>query len=543
MCNAQSLEYHWVSYLTSTSGNTRSYAESISKDVQGNINVLGMYDSNGETYINGDSIPELSMLGSDDIYVKKIDANGELIWANKIGNFIYGSPGEIANDESGNIYITAFYSGDLELSINGAIEVFSEGTSFKSTILIKISPNGEIIWAKNFNSYRTPILVKNDEIYLGLNFADEVNLGNSQIIQSNGGTDILLVKLSTNGSVIYYKQLGSNSTITISSIDIDQNLNLYTTGYYFNTIGFQTNNGFKEFISEGENDIYVMSLTNSFDIVWLNSIGTNGEDQGNDIEFDQNNIYLIGNYYYDIIEEESSYSTGQDMCVLKYNINGDLIWSKFIYGVSPDNGEAISVINNTIFIGGKFEDYVDFDPSEDQVIYWGNFPFKNSFFSALDLDGNYKFAWVFGHGSYNGVRDIITSEDEIYLCGSFGGITDFDPTFEYENLTSQSAESSFVLRLSSSSLLTNINHLDFNIENISIYPNPTNKYFKFHQNIDLNEIIEVKLYSNLGKLLKTYRNNPSNIFSLPEESLDGIYFLEIIYKNSEKNLLKIIVNK
>src|SRR5690606_32927100 len=82
---------------------------------------------------------------------------------------------------------------------------------------------------------------------------------------------------------------------------------------------------------------------------------------------------------------------GDDVFLLKLDINGNFVWARAIGGTGLSRGESVSCDkNNNIFITGYFDGTVDFDPGSGVT----NITAQNTdcFIEKLDDAGNY--VWV-----------------------------------------------------------------------------------------------------------------------------------------------------
>lgn len=142
----------WAKQITTTLDfMDDSWNHSLESDEQGNVYITG-YFMDSLVY---DSFSVQSN-GSYDIFVIKIDNNGELLWCLTAGNdHSYGDYSRsIARDDNGNLFITGrFYStlffGDSSITSNGSADIFIAKISeiplnvefVKETMQIDIFPN------------------------------------------------------------------------------------------------------------------------------------------------------------------------------------------------------------------------------------------------------------------------------------------------------------------------------------------------------------------------------------------------------------------
>src|SRR5690606_34737555 len=96
------------------------------------------------------AIFNLTSNGDADIYIQKLDANGNFLWAKSLGGIDVDRVSYITTDISGNVYLTGFFSGTVDfdpgvgvvnLTATGVIDIF----------ILKITASGTLSWAKSCN--------------------------------------------------------------------------------------------------------------------------------------------------------------------------------------------------------------------------------------------------------------------------------------------------------------------------------------------------------------------------------------------------------
>jgi hypothetical protein len=90
----------------------------------------------------------LNSVGNEDIFITKLDASGNFLWAKSIGGPFDDRVRCIATDNSGNIYITGDFlsptvdfdpgAGVFNLNSIGAYDIF----------IVKLDSSGNFLWAK-----------------------------------------------------------------------------------------------------------------------------------------------------------------------------------------------------------------------------------------------------------------------------------------------------------------------------------------------------------------------------------------------------------
>ncbi|MEM9024179.1 MAG: SBBP repeat-containing protein, partial [Bacteroidota bacterium] len=66
-------------------------------------------------YSSGNGSPVLTSQGSNDIFIHKMDANGQLVWLRQIGGSGLEISNAIAVDDAGNVYLTGSINEDVDM--------------------------------------------------------------------------------------------------------------------------------------------------------------------------------------------------------------------------------------------------------------------------------------------------------------------------------------------------------------------------------------------------------------------------------------------
>ncbi len=188
----------------------------------------------------GPGIFNLSASNQLDVFISKLDANGNFVWAKSMGgqavNQSYGR--SISVDSSGNVFTTGNFYGTGD---------FDPGPGI-------------------FN------------------------------LSSAGSADIFISKLDSSGFFVWAKRLGGNSDDIVYSNAIDASGNVYTTGNFYATGDFDPGPGIFNLSSAGNTDIFISKLNNNGNFVWAKRIGRQfGSEEARSIKIDAfGNIYTTG---------------------------------------------------------------------------------------------------------------------------------------------------------------------------------------------------------------------------------------------------------
>ena len=275
-----------------------------------------------------------------------------------------------------------------------------------------------------------------------------------------------IVKLSNNGDLIWAKQFGNGSTVyhnsNIYDIACDAQGNIYTVGGFAGNCDFDPGPGVFNLLANSVSDGFITKLTSDGNFVWAKLIGNmtnayNGWLFSRSITIDNlGNVittgWFIGRYDFDpgLAQYNIESFLGLDSYILKLNAQGDLVWVKIIGGDGDDTGHTVVVDDeNNIYCIGGYSPTVDFDPGPgDYTIvspYYGP-----SALIKLDPDGDFVYAAPFqsiSTGTSFFRRMVIDPARNIYVTGVMAGIVDFDPGTNVYPVNSNGYGDPFVLKL------------------------------------------------------------------------------------------------
>ncbi len=375
-------------------GTTSIQGYSLALDNNGNVYTTGTYRGTGD-FDPGVGIFNLTSAGNGDIFISKLDVNGNFVWAKSMGGVnTHASQHDrgwcITVDNNGYVYTTGDFdgTGDFDpgsgvhnLTAAGATDIF----------VSKLDLNGNFIWAKQIgggsssvaNDYgRSVVVDANGNVHITGWFNYTVDFdpgpGVHNLISFNGGApDIFVLKLDANGNFIWVKQMGGVSSDYGESIAIDAAGNIYTTGRFMlqgtNPADFDPGPGVYNLTSAGSHDIFISKLDANGNFVWARSMGSTGNDYadyGRSIAIDAvGNVYTSGRFQNTVDFDPGAgiynlTSAGDDdVFISKLDANGNFLCAARMGGIGRDRAYSLAIDGNeNCYVTGFFADTADFDP-------------------------------------------------------------------------------------------------------------------------------------------------------------------------------------
>ncbi len=527
---AQTPTFEWASNL---GANGNVYTRSMILDDLGNIYTIGSFNGGPIDFDPGAGSLELTSAGTTDIYLSKLDASGDFIWAKRFGGIDKEDGAAIAVDVSGNVYFTGYFNDVVDFDPGSGVYNLTSSVGGSDIFVCKLDVNGNFLWAKQIgnigrgssNAGKGIAIDAGGNVYVSGNFGYTVDFdpnGGTGTLTSNGLNDIFLCKFNASGVFQWVKQIGSTGQDYGQALTIDKASNLFLTGSFTDTVDFDPGIGVFDLMASttGSNG-FVLKLNASGDFVWATTLanGVNGKAIALDAP---GNIYIGGG--------------GAGIAIIKLNSTGNIMWNRLLDGPNC-NASSIEVdANGNVYTTGSFRNVVDFNPGTETFNFDSSSGW-DSYINKLDASGNYIWAYQIGAPSFHdhGLAIALDASGNIYSYGHFRQTVDFDPGPNTFNLTSYSYDS-YLLKWNQTTVGIKENTF---IENIQVYPNPTDGNFaiKFET---MQKDLSVRIMSISGQNIETHTFQNTDFVQLRLNQPDGIYLIDVLNEKGNKTKFKII---
>lgn len=445
------------------SSNKTDYIRAITTGMHGNVYVTGVSTGTGYDYLT-----------------IKYNSLGDTLWTARyngpdttIGS--YDEPWAIVVDHQGNVYVTG--------------ESYSPTTGF-DWATVKYDSSGRMEWVKRYDG----ILGSTDENSYDLTLDHSGNIIVTGYSPGNmTSADFLTIKYDQSGDTLWtarYNGTG-NAYDYATKVRVDSADNIYITG---RSDGLNT-----------QEDFATVKYDSNGNQLWVRRYdGSGQDDEPKDIVIDRNSdIYITG---YSI-----GATTGRDFLTIKYNSNGDSLWTQRFNGsLGNGNDEA-----NSIIVDGEGNSYVT-GYSETNS--------KGSDFYTVSYDSGGSAMW---NEVYNGPAN---SDDNAKVV-----LRDKDGSIYVAGTSTDDSTGLDFLLVKYSTLATRINNdkntpLLFSLD--QNYPNPFNPSTVIRYQLAVRSQVSLKIYDVLGREVTTLVNEerPAGRYQLRFDGsslASGIYFYQL----------------
>lgn len=470
-------------WVKSVAGTDLVAGHSIGVDEFGNVYITGAFFETAD-FDPGIGSYYMTSEGNEDIFILKLDPDGNFLWAERFGSNFDDVGNSIVIDPTGNLCITGLFSETVD---------FHPGAD-----VINITAAGVLLY-----------------------------------------TDVFVLKLTSAGDFIWVRSFGGNYSDMGFAASNDYLGNYYITGHYQDVADFDP--GIDEFwaTSNGMEDIFIVKLDPDGNFLWMKSMGGAGKDEGYAVDAGGANAIYVTGYFIgtadfnpDPLAEYNLTSNGlKDCFITKMTFSGALDWVHSLGGSGEDFATSICVNQEGyIFTTGQFEGNVDFDPELGIAERTSNGS-ADVFIQKLTNNGSLDWIVTEGGTGYDIALSITPSNTGyINLCGAFSNTVDFhinDPIYELSSLGNFDL---FVQKLGIELYGLDIAETQPKELYISIYPNPTSGWIHFPVDAHIHSIKVINLMGQ--QILYSKINLPissANLSELP----NGLYVVTLNNGKSE----------
>lgn len=312
-----------------------------------------------------------------DAWFVKLDEFGDTIWTHAYGGTYDETAQDIVEIPSGG-YMTVVYSVG---SSGGDISTALGGDDFW---VLRLASNGDIVWEKTFggSGYDTPTSIINtyDDQFVvsGHSASQDGDISNPV---STSYDDAWFFKMDIDGNIIWDKSLGGTDTDKLLMLKETADSGFVLTGNtWSNDVAF-TNN-------QGSRDAYIIKTDSLGNFEWGKTYGGTGNDYSTDIiESSQGNIIITG--YTTSNNGDFAGNLGSyDVFLIDVDNLGTINWVKNYGGGSYDipYGLIETMSNNYTVVGltGSNDGNVSVDYLDDEMWIFnfdqsGDIIWENSF--------------------------------------------------------------------------------------------------------------------------------------------------------------------
>lgn len=466
--------YEWA---VNVGGESFDYGVGITTDTDGNVYVTGYYDGTVD-FDPGAGVANITAIGGGDIFILKLNSDGEFLWAKSVGGAGYEESTAIAVSSTGTVTVLGYFYEPADFN-PGPDEFILTSEGASDTFLVNLDANGDFISAQRYGGPDLDLALdmkisSTNEIFIagyfeGTTDFDPSNSGEFNLNSSTEGFSSYLLHLSSAGELVFAGAT-HDGNVEVRGLAVDSNDNVYLTGHFNGTVNLNP---------DGTNTDYIFTS-----------------------EFVSNGF------------------------AMKLNPGGILEWAKPIESDDTVFGFDIAVdATGNVFTTGYFAATADFDPDPSATfnLTKQSANATDAYMWAMDTDGHLVNAFTFGGADFLDTHKIgADAQGYVYLSGHFESTVDINPLDgETLEVTAIDFRDNYLIKMAATMLGVPSN----NYSEITVYPNPVSSTVYLSSSESLLGK-SYTLYDALGRGILTGSIEGTGQINL-ESICSGIYYLNI----------------
>ena len=426
---AQAPQWQWARNYELFFNSGRQYS---ALDPEGNIYLAGDFSS--ATLQAGDVT--LTNEGTDtaDIYIIKLDQQGDVLWARSFGGNDHDSLISFATDPQGNLYLSGTYTYAITL---GSETLTNIGLS---NFFVKLSPDGDALWAKTHNNNNALQWESQDiaadalgNVYIaGAYVGQSLTFDNVSVAFDNANDSsghCFVGKFDAQGNCIWLRGAQSDSPhfmgSTARSLTIDSQGNVYVAGRFGNeNIDFGPVTLTKTSTAQWNANLFIVKYDADGAVQWAQRSGSafeNVTDATALVTTADDHILLSGYFNHTIQIGDIAIDAGASSStfVAKLDPSGNAVWALPVTAsnCATAHNSIDADANGNIYVSGFTNCLILGFGAGVTISTAGQ---GNLYVVKVDGDGQDGWARQSGNSSPANLSTInVQSPNEIYVSGTF----------------------------------------------------------------------------------------------------------------------------
>ena len=337
--------------LTKLTDDATSASATFSKKLSvtgGAVDIRGTAtDASGNVYVVGSTTENIGggiVQGNQDVYLRKYDAAGQLVWSRLLGSSQEASGFAVATDANGNVAIAGRVTDRLTAAATGG-----NGDSF----VAKYDASGKEVFVRQ-------VAPATDDAANALAFAADGSLlvagqTNSAVASSivhGGATDAYLMKLSAAGNLEWVRQFGGTSSDRATGVAVTGDGQAILTS-----------------VEAGEAVVRKVGLADGTSApAWTVNLGAIGQGSLGAVAVDGSSVYVAGSTTNTslnaggaaaIVSAHAGQSDGFVSKIVDGGASASVSFTTYVGTSGQDSGLGLAVSNGAVYVSGATSGSLD----------------------------------------------------------------------------------------------------------------------------------------------------------------------------------------
>ncbi|MDN5202719.1 fibronectin type III domain-containing protein [Fulvivirgaceae bacterium BMA10] len=274
--------------------------------------------------------------GDTDIWITKLDENGNLLWETNLGGSNEDRSNAIQQTTDGG-FVVAGHSASADGDV-------SENNGDEDYWIVKLDQSGSLVWETSLGGSDTDIaqsIQQTDDggyVVVGHSFSSDGDVGNNQ-----GHADYWIVKLDASGSLVWETNVGGSNEDIARSIQQTSDGGFVVAG---STSSFDGDVGG----NNGEQDYWIVKLDQDGDLEWETNLGGSSPENAYEIQLTSDGEFIVAGSSLSSDGDVQSNHGLSDYWIVKLDDGGDVVWETNLGGSDTDIARSVEQTTDGGFI-------------------------------------------------------------------------------------------------------------------------------------------------------------------------------------------------